>query len=122
LDPRKEKTRRRVRCLHIWMYLDVFGSIISVQSKNINATSLVWNIVFRTCSMSNQKEAPKNRSDNARRRFCTASWALDCLWPWEIWEIGSICVQTVQTPQILTKWIQHNVDQWLKKKSHRHFA
>lgn len=33
------------------------------------------------CSMSNQKEAPRNRSDTARRRFCTASWALDCLWP-----------------------------------------
>lgn len=36
------------------------------------------------CSISNQKEAPRKRSDNARRRFCTASWAFDCLWPQQI--------------------------------------
>ena len=34
------------------------------------------------CSMSSQKDAPKKRSEIASRRFCTASWALDCLWPW----------------------------------------
>ena len=77
------------------------------------------------CSISNQKEAPRKRSDNARRKFCTASWAFDCLWPQQTAQNNAQAMPGTSTS---SKDSEQNhlckveiADMTLRKKSHRHF-